>query len=81
MNNSFSSSLVGSNLPDYPDKISAGFTYKIDRMKSMASKFRGPPAKVYNIFDAAFGLSYLCCNNALYSLNNTYTPFQNIAEF
>ena len=25
----------------------AGFTYRFDRLKHRASKFRGPPAKVY----------------------------------
>jgi hypothetical protein len=30
---------------------SAGFTYRLDRLKPRASKFRGPPVKVYNIFN------------------------------
>ena len=29
---------------------SAGFPYSLDRLKPRASKLRGPPAKVYNIF-------------------------------
>ena len=43
------------------------------------SKFRGPPAKVYNIFNTVIELSHLCCHNVLYFLNNP--SFQNIAEF
>ena len=31
------------------DVASAGFTYRLDRLKPRASKFRGPPAKVYNV--------------------------------
>ena len=31
-------------------RCSAGFPYRFDRLKSRASKFRGPPAKMYNIF-------------------------------
>ena len=31
--------------------FSAGFTYKLDRLKPRDSKFRGPLAKVYNIFN------------------------------
>ena len=27
-------------------------------------KCRGPPAKVYNIFNTVIGLSYLCCHNS-----------------
>ena len=30
-------------------RISAGFTYRLDRLKPRASKFRGPPVNVYNI--------------------------------
>jgi hypothetical protein len=29
--------------------ISAGFTYRLDRLKPKASECRGPPVKVYNI--------------------------------
>jgi hypothetical protein len=31
---------------------SAGFTYRLDRLKPKASKFRGPPVPVYNISNA-----------------------------
>jgi len=41
--------------------ISAGFTYRLDRLKPRASKFRGPTAKVYNIFNTVIRLSRLCC--------------------
>jgi hypothetical protein len=38
---------------------SAGFTYRLDRLKPSprASKFRGSPAKVYDIFNTVIGLS------------------------
>ena len=32
---------------------------------SRASKFRGPPAKVYNIFNTVIGLAHLYCHNVL----------------
>jgi hypothetical protein len=38
---------------------SAGFTYRLDRLKPRFSKFRGPPAKVYNIFNTVIGLSLM----------------------
>jgi len=66
---------------------SAGFSYRIDRLKPRASRFRGPPAKVYISFNAVIWLPYLCCHNVLYFINNSsvilhsFTPFQNIAEF
>jgi hypothetical protein len=50
--------------------VSAGFTYRLDRLKPRASKSRGPPTKVYNIFNTVIGLSHLCCHNILYFLNN-----------
>ena len=49
---------------------SAGFTYRPYRLKTRASNFRGPPPKVYHIFNNAIGLSHLCCHNVLYFLNN-----------
>jgi hypothetical protein len=49
---------------------SAGFTYRLDRLKPRASKFRGPPAKVYNIFNTVIRLSHLCCHSVLYFLIN-----------
>ena len=42
---------------------SAGFPYWLNRLKSRASKFRRPPAKVYIIFNTVIGLSHLCCHN------------------
>ena len=30
---------------------SAGFTYRLDRLKPRASKFTGPPDKMYTIFN------------------------------
>ena len=51
---------------------SAGFTYRLNRLKPRASQFRGPPAKVYNIF---IGLSQLCCHSILYFLNNHSVVF------
>jgi hypothetical protein len=32
--------------------ISAGFSYRLDRLKHRASKIRGPPVNVYNMFNA-----------------------------
>jgi len=31
---------------------SAGFTYRLDGLKPRASKYKGPPAKVYDVFNA-----------------------------
>ena len=56
---------------------SAGFTYRLDRLKHMASKFRGPPAKVYIIFNTIIGLSHLCCHIILYFLFKQ--PFSNFS--
>jgi hypothetical protein len=39
-------------------KSSAGFTYRLDRLKPRASKFRGPPTKVYNIFNTVIILDF-----------------------
>jgi hypothetical protein len=41
---------------------SAGFTYRLDRLKPRDSRFRGPPTKVYNIFNTVIELSHLCCH-------------------
>ena len=54
---------------------SAGFTYRLDRLKASASNFRGPPTKVYNIFNTVIGLSHLCCHNVLCFLNNPTAIF------
>ena len=37
---------------------SVGFTYRLDKLKPRASKFRGPPAKVYDIFNTVIRLSH-----------------------
>ena len=42
---------------------SAGFTYRLDRLIPRSSNFRGPPAKMYNIFNSVIGHSHLCCHN------------------
>jgi hypothetical protein len=39
---------------------SAGFTYRLDRLKPRDSKFRGPPAKVYNIFNTVIRNFCVC---------------------
>jgi hypothetical protein len=44
---------------------SAGFTYRLDRLKPRASTFRGPPVKVYTIFNTVIELAHLCCHNIL----------------
>jgi hypothetical protein len=51
------------------------FTNRLDRLKSRASKFRRPPANLYNTFDTVIELSYLCGPSALYSLNNPSVIF------
>jgi hypothetical protein len=62
---------------------SAGFIYRLDRLKPRASTFRGPPAKVYTIFNTVIGLSHLCCHK--YFLNNPsvifLTQFHSISEY
>jgi hypothetical protein len=63
---------------------SAGFTYRLDRLKPRASTFRGPPVKVY-IFNTVIELSHLCCHNILYFLNNQsgifLTQLHSISEY
>ena len=54
---------------------SAGFTYRLNRLKPSASKFKGPPSKVYNFFNIVNGLSHLCCHNVPYFLNNPSVVF------
>ena len=44
-------------------------------MKPRASKFREPPAKVYNLFNTLIGLSHLCCHTVLYFPNNPSVIF------
>ena len=46
-------------------------TYRLDRLKPRASKFRGPPAKVCIIFNSVIEISHLCCHNVLYFLNKS----------
>ena len=52
----------------YLPPFSAIFTYRLDRLKPRASRFRGPPTKVYNVFNTVIGLSHLCCHSVLYFL-------------
>jgi len=54
---------------------SAGFSHWLDRLKPRVSKFRGPPDKVYNLFNNIIGLSHLCCHNVLFFLNNPSVVF------
>ena len=64
---------------------SARFTYRLDRLKPRASTYRGPPAKVYNIFNTVIWISHLCFNNVLYFLNNPsvifLTQLHSISEY
>jgi len=65
---------------------SAGFTYRLDRLKSRASKFRGLRHRcICNIFNIVIGLSHLCCHNVLYFLNKPsvifLTQLQSISEY
>jgi hypothetical protein len=48
---------------------SAGFTYRLDRLKPRAITFRGPPSKVCNISNTVIGRPHLCCHNVLYFLS------------
>jgi hypothetical protein len=41
---------------------SAGFPYRLSRLKPRASISRGPQAKVNNIFVIIIDLSYTCCH-------------------
>ena len=43
---------------------SAGFTYRLSRLKPRAPISRRPPAKVYNILDIVIDLSYTCCHDS-----------------
>ena len=65
--------------------FSVGFTYRLDRLKPRASTFRGPPAKVYFLFNVFIGLSHLCCHNVLYLLSNPsvifLTQLDSISEY
>ena len=65
--------------------ISAGFTYRLDRLKHWASKFRRAPTKVYNICNSVIGLSHLCCHSVLFFLNNPsvnyLTQLHSISEY
>ena len=64
---------------------SAGFTYRLDRLKPRASTCREPPAQVNNIFNIVVELSYICCHNVLYFLNNPsvifLTQLHSISEY
>jgi hypothetical protein len=65
--------------------VSAGFTYRLDRLKPRASTFRGPPAKEYNSFNTVIGHSSLCSHSVLYFLNNPsvifLTQLHSISEY
>jgi len=54
---------------------SAGFTYRLNRLKPRASKFRGAPTKMYTIFNSVIGVSHLCRHNVVYFLNNPSVIF------
>ena len=56
-------------------RYSVEFTYRLDRLKSRASRFRGPPAKLHNFFNTVIGLSHLCYHSVLYFLNNPSVIF------
>ena len=61
---------------------SAGFTYRLDRLKPRASKFRGPRCIVYLTLLLDF---HLCSHNVLYFLNNPsvifLTQLHSISEY
>jgi len=56
---------------------SAGFTYKLDRLKPRASKFRWFPTKVYNIFNTVIGLSQQPFSNFPYTVALHFRILQN----
>jgi hypothetical protein len=51
LQNASSMKPLGQLKPNCPAIRCAGFTYRLDRLKPRPSKFRGVPAKVYNIFN------------------------------
>ena len=57
---------------------SAGFTYRLNSLKPTASKFRGPPSKVYSFFNTMIGLSDLCCHNVMLHSISEYCRILNI---
>jgi len=59
----------------------AGFTYRLDRLKPSASRFRGSPAKVCIIFITVIGLSHLCCHNVMYFLKQPFSNFPYTVAF
>ena len=64
------------------NQISAGFTYRLDRLKPRASLFRGPPTKVYNIFNTVIGLSHLCCHSVSVLSEQPFSNFPySISEY
>ena len=54
---------------------SARVIYRLDRHMPRASIFKGPPAKVYTIFNTVIGLSHLHCRNVLCFLSNPSVSF------
>jgi hypothetical protein len=58
-----------------------GFTYSLGRLMPRASKCRGPPNKVYDIFNIVIDLSCTCCYNLPGFCNFPCTPFQNNTVF
>jgi hypothetical protein len=59
----------------YMPTDSARFTYRLNRLKPRASKFRGPPAKVYIIFNIVIGFSHLCCHNVIVLFKQPFSNF------
>ena len=54
---------------------SAGFIYRLNRLKPRASTFRGPPAKVYIIFNIVIGFSHLYCHNVIVLFKQPFSNF------
>ena len=76
--------LYNNTLPWIP-VLSAGFPYRLNRLKPRVSKFRGPPAKMYNILNTVIWLSHLCCHRVLYFQNHPsvifLTQLHSISEY
>ena len=67
----------------YLEEISGKELYRVHVQTSVPDLpiARGPPNKVYNIFNIVIDLSYTCCYNPPGFCNFHCTPFQNNTVF
>ena len=78
--------LVFISISDLFIKSSAGFNYRLDRLKPRVSTFMGVSGQgIYTIFNILIRRSDLCCHNVLYFLNNPsvilLTQLHSISEY